>query len=295
MTASWRDYYELCKPRICALIVFTAMIGMFLAVPALVPIRLLVFGTLGIALGAASAAAINQIIDRRIDAMMARTRQRPLPSGHLTERQAVVFAVVLGVASMLILLFLVNVLTAVLTLCSLIGYSIIYTVYLKRATPQNIVIGAAPGAAPPVLGWAAATGHVGTGALLLFLIIFVWTPPHFWPLAIHCRDDYARNNIPMLPVTHGVAYTSGQILLYTILLLPISILPVVTGMSGIIYLVGALVLGCVFLHYAVMLKRSPYDQRLPMRTFGYSIIYLMGLFAFLLVDHYLSPLLAMSW
>lgn len=290
-TATWRDYYELCKPRVCALIVFTAVIGMFLAVPGMVPWRAFVFGTLGIGLASGSAAAINQIIDRRIDAVMARTRRRPLPTAHLNERQAIAFAAAIGVVSMLILVFLVNVLTAVLTLAGLIGYAVIYTMFLKRATPQNIVIGGAAGAIPPVLGWTAVTGHVSADSLLLFLIIFTWTPPHFWALAIHRREDYARVNMPMLPVTHGREFTVLQIILYTVLLVIASVLPVLTGMSGVIYLVGALVLGGIFLYYAIALKLFPDDKRLPMKTFGYSILYLMALFALLLVDHYVQPLL----
>ncbi|HET6726306.1 MAG TPA: heme o synthase [Gammaproteobacteria bacterium] len=291
LTATWRDYYELCKPRVCALIVFTAIVGMFLATPGMTPIGPLVFGTIGIGLAAASAAALNHLIDRRIDAKMTRTRRRPLPTGHLNERQAVAFAAVLALISMLVLTLLVNPLTAVLTACSLIGYAGIYTMYLKRATPQNIVIGGAAGAAPPILGWTAITGHVSADSLILFLIIFTWTPPHFWALAIHRKDDYARVNMPMLPVTHGRDYTALQILLYTVLLVIVSILPVLTDMSGVLYLAGVVVLDAVFLYYAIALKLRPDDQRLPMKTFGWSITYLMALFALLLVDHYVQPLL----
>lgn len=292
-SATWRDYYELCKPRICALIVFTAIIGMFLAVPGAVPWEAFVFGTLGIGLAASSAAAINQVIDRRIDAGMARTRRRPLPTGHLNERQAIGFAIVLGIVGIAVLVAFVNVLTAVLTLAGLIGYAIIYTAFLKRATPQNIVIGGAAGAIPPVLGWTAMTGHVSANALILFLIIFTWTPPHFWALAIHRREDYARVGMPMLPVTHGRDFTVLQIIFYTVLLVIVSVLPVLTGMSGLIYLAGALVLGGIFLYHAIALKVFPHNERLPMKTFGFSIVYLMALFTFLLADHYASPLLGL--
>jgi protoheme IX farnesyltransferase len=288
--ATWRDFYELGKPRVVALIVFTAVVGMFLAVPGMPPLDKLLFGTVGIGFAASAAAAINHLLDQRADAVMFRTRHRPLPTGHVTERQVLIFALMLAMLSMIILTALVNPLTAVLTFCSIIGYAFIYTLFLKRASPQNIVIGGAAGAAPPVLGWAAVTGQVHPGALLLFLIIFVWTPPHFWALAIHRREDYAKAGIPMLPVTHGVAYTKLQIVLYTALLLAVSLLPFVIGMSGVLYLAAALVLGGVFLYYAVALRRSE-DPELPMQTFRYSIWYLAGLFAFLLLDHYV-PLLA---
>lgn len=288
MTSAFRQYWPLTKPKVVALIVFTAFVGMLLAVPGLPPWEALIFGNLGIWLAAASAAAINHLIDQRIDAVMARTQHRPLPSGDLVGWQVLVFALVLGGASMLILGLLVNVLTAVLTFASLIGYAVVYTAYLKRATPQNIVIGGAAGAAPPVLGWAAATGEVHAHALLLFLIIFIWTPPHFWALAIFRRDDYARAGVPMLPVTHGVEYTRLQVLLYTLLLIAATLLPWVTGMSGSFYLGGALVLNAVFLYYALRLMRPP-SERFAMEVFNYSVIYLMALFAFLLVDHYLAP------
>ncbi|SFF59440.1 protoheme IX farnesyltransferase [Fontimonas thermophila] len=280
-----QEYYELCKPRVVMLIVFTAVVGMFLAVPGLPPLSALVWGTLGIALQAASAAAVNQIIDRNIDARMARTCGRPLVTGRLTMTESIAFATVIGLAGFAILWFLVNPLTAVLTQLTLIGYAGVYTLYLKRATPQNIVIGGAAGAAPPVLGWAAATGEVHAHALVLFAIIFVWTPPHFWALAIDRCDDYAKADIPMLPVTHGIEFTRTQVLLYTILLVAVTLLPFATGMSGWLYLVGALVLGGIFLGYAVRLKWRPVPG-LPMRTFGYSIVYLMGIFTLLLVDHY---------
>ncbi|HEX6928545.1 MAG TPA: heme o synthase [Gammaproteobacteria bacterium] len=282
----FRDYYELTKPRVVSLIAFTAIVGMLLAVPGMVPLDRFFFGLAGIWLAAASAAALNHLIDRRADAEMHRTRNRPLPTGHVKEHEVLVFALVLGGISMLMLWFLVNPLTAVLTFFSLIGYAVVYTVFLKRATPQNIVIGGAAGAAPPVLGWTAITGDISAEPLLLFLIVFVWTPPHFWALAIHRRDDYARVNIPMLPVTHGIPFTRLQIILYTILLVVVSLLPYLIGMSGLLYLAGALVLGGVFLYYSIAMRFKD-DERLPMKTFGYSITYLAGIFLFLLVDHYL--------
>ena len=283
-----RQYYELTKPRVVALIVFTAIIGMFLAVPGLPPLDRALFGALGIWFAAASAAAINHLIDQRIDAVMARTAHRPLPTGSLTSRQVLLFALALGALSMALLVAFVNVLTALLTFASLIGYAIIYTGWLKRATPQNIVIGGIAGAAPPALGWTAVTGELHPHALLLVLIIFVWTPPHFWALAIFRRDDYARAMIPMLPVTHGVEYTRWHVLFYTILLVVVTVLPWLTGMSGLFYLGGALVLGAAFLYYAVRLMNPP-SERFAMDVFNYSIIYLMALFAFLLFDHWLLP------
>ena len=294
MAGRWRQYWILTKPRVVALIVFTALVGMFLAVPGLPPLRETVLGLLGIWLAAASAAAINHVLDQRIDAVMARTHDRPLPTGGLRTAQAVTFAVVLGVASMLILWFGTNPLAAVLTFGSLIGYAIVYTGWLKRATPQNIVIGGIAGAAPPLLGWAAITGMQGAWdwahALLLVLIIFVWTPPHFWALAIFRRADYARAMVPMLPVTHGVEYTRWQILFYTVLLVLSTLLPRALGMSGIFYLGGALVLGVVFIWHAWKLLDPP-DEFYAMRVFNYSVVYLMALFAFLLLDHWLLPLL----
>jgi heme o synthase len=286
----WREYYELCKPRVVALIVFTAVVGMFLSTPGLIPLDALVFGTLGIGLGAAAGAAVNQLVERRVDAVMARTMNRPLPAGRLDTGSALLFAVLLALASMGTLVLFVNALTAILTFASMIGYAIIYTLFLKRATPQNIVIGGAAGAMPPVLGWVAVTGQVEPGALLLFLIIFAWTPPHFWALAIHRHRDYAKANMPMLPVTHGVDFTRLHILLYTVILFLVTLLPYLTRMSGPFYLAGALALGIGFLHYAIALYRRRDDQRLPMKTFGYSILYLMSLFAFLLTDHYLPEL-----
>ena len=281
-------YFELTKPRVVALIVFTAVIGMFLAVPGLPPWRPVLFGSLGIWLAASSAAAINHLLDQRIDALMVRTAHRPLPTGGLNSRQVLVFAVVLGALSMILLVCQVNVLTAWLTFASLIGYAIVYTGYLKRATPQNIVIGGAAGAAPPVLGWAAISNTVDPHALLLFLIIFIWTPPHFWALAIFRREDYARALIPMLPVIYGVTYTRWQILFYTILLFIATLLPWITGMSGLFYLGGAVVLGAVFLYYAIRLMDPP-DELFAMEVFKYSIWYLMALFAFLLIDHWSMP------
>jgi protoheme IX farnesyltransferase len=288
--AGWRDFYQLCKPNVVLLIVFTALVGMFLAAPGMVPLDVLVFGTLGIGLASASAAAINHVVDQKIDRVMGRTRGRPLPQGAVQSREALLFAVSLGVVAMLILAVFVNTLTAALTFLSLIGYAVIYTMYLKRATPQNIVIGGAAGAAPPVLGWAAVTGTIDPGALLLFLIIFAWTPPHFWALAIHRAEEYRKVDMPMLPVTHGNDFTRLQILFYTVLLFVVTLLPYGYGMSGGFYLGGAIVLGLGFLYYAVRLYRND-NERMPMRTFGYSITYLMALFGLLLVDHYVPALL----
>jgi len=284
-SSSWRDFLELTKPKVTVLIVFTAIVGMVLASPGMVPLPALLFGTLGIALASGSAAAFNHVLDQRIDIQMARTRRRPLPTGHLQQRHALVFAAVLGMLSMLVLAAGVNPLTAMLTFGSLIGYAVIYTQFLKRATPQNIVIGGAAGAAPPVLGWAAVTNTIDPHALLLFLIVFTWTPPHFWALAIARRDEYAKVGIPMLPVTHGIAYTRLQILLYTILLVPVTMLPVLTGMCGLIYLAAALVLDARFLYLAIAMKRTGRAD-LPMRMFLYSITYLQILFAALILDHY---------
>ena len=286
----WQDYLTLCKPKVVSLIVFTAVVGMFLATPSMVPWDVLIYGTIGIGLAASSAATINHVIDYRIDSIMARTMRRPLPEGRISVVNAIIFAWFLGTISMGILAFLVNTLTAGLTALSLIGYGFIYSMFLKRATPQNIVIGGAAGAAPPVLGWTAVTGTLDPNSLLLFLIIFVWTPPHFWALAIYRRDDYAAADIPMLPVTHGVEFTRLQILLYTILLFVVTLLPYLVGMSGLFYLVGAVLLGAGFLYYAILMRFN-HDDRLAMRTFSYSIIYLMLLFAFLLIDHYI-PIIA---
>lgn len=284
---AWREYYELCKPKVVLLIVFTAMVGMFLAVPGLVPLDRFVLANLGIGLAAAAGAAFNQLVEGRIDALMARTKNRPLPTGRVDTVPALVFAAVLATLSMLILVYYVNVLTAVLTFLSMIGYAVVYTLFLKHATPQNIVIGGAAGATPPVLGWTAMTGQIEPHALLLFLIIFAWTPPHFWALAIHRHEDYAKAELPMLPVTHGLAFTRLHVLLYTIILFLISLLPYLTLMSGPIYLVAAVAMGIGFLYYAWGLYRAR-DPGLPMRTFGYSIVYLMGIFSALLADHYIA-------
>ena len=283
---AWHDYLELTKPRVVALIVFTAIVGTLLASPGMPPLDALLWGNLGIACAAACAAVINHVLDRRIDGQMRRTRARPLPTGRLSEARALAFAAVLGVLGMSMLVLKVNVLTAVLTFASLIVYAVIYTVWLKRATPQNIVIGGAAGAAPPVLGWTAVTGHVDPNSLLLFLIIFAWTPPHFWALAIARRDDYARVGIPMLPVTHGVEFARLHVLLYTVLLSVLTLLPFLTRMSGVIYLAAAVVLNAMFLYHALVLKVTARVQQ-PMRMFRFSITYLMWLFAALLIDHYL--------
>jgi len=267
------------------LIIFTAAVGMILAVPGWPGAVALVFGTLGIGMAASSGAVVNHVLDARIDINMPRTKNRPLPQGRLSETQALAFATTLCIVSMPMLWFIVNPLTAMLTFASLIGYAVIYTVYLKRATPQNIVIGGAAGATPPLLGWTAVTGEIHSDALLLFLIIFVWTPPHFWALAIAKKDEYEKAGIPMLPVTHGNEVTRKYILFYTTLLVLVTILPYLSGMSGLIYLVAALSLGGYFLYYAIRL-RSDEGIDLPMRVFRYSINYLMLLFAALLVDHY---------
>jgi len=282
---AWRDYIGLCKLKVVALIVFTAVVGMFLSTPGMVPLDALVFGTLGIGMAAASAAAINHLVDHRVDARMARTANRPLPTGHLNPSNCLWFALSLGALAMLVLVVFVNTLTAVLTFASLIGYAVVYTMYLKRATPQNIVIGGAAGAAPPVLGWAAVTGEVTGDALLLFLIVFVWTPPHFWALALYREKEYGRAGIPMLPVTHGNEFTRLHILLYTILLTAVTIMPFASHMSGAIYLSGAMLLNVVFLYHAWRLYRT-YSDAQARRTFIYSIQYLTALFALLLIDHY---------
>lgn len=285
---SWRDYLELTKPIVVALMILTSVIGMFLSVPGMVPWEILVFGNLGIALCAGSAAAVNHLVDQRIDLVMARTKNRPIAQGRLATRDAIIFALVLGVMGTAILLIWTNQLTVWLTLASLFGYAFIYTMYLKRATPQNIVIGGLAGAAPPLLGWTAVTNSLDPNGLLLALIIFVWTPPHFWALAIHRRDDYAKVGIPMLPVTHGIEFTRLNILLYTILLIIVSLLPFVVGMMGVLYLVGALVLGGGFLYWSIILYRGN-NKLAPMETFKYSSIYLMTLFLVMLIDHYLLP------
>lgn len=284
-------YYELTKPRVVALIVFTAIVGMFLATEGMVPLPVLIFGGLGIGLSAASGAAFNHLLDRRADRIMARTSGRPLPTGSVRTGPAVMFALALAALSVVLLVTQINVLTAVLSFASMIGYAVVYTVWLKHATPQNIVIGGAAGAMPPVLGWSAVTGVVSSDALLLFLIIFCWTPPHFWALALYRRDEYAAAGIPMLPVTHGERHTLLQMVLYTILLIAVSVLPFATGMSGAMYLVGTLILGGIFLAYVVRLFRR-YSDALAKQTFGFSIQYLAMLFALMLVDHYQQPLQA---
>jgi protoheme IX farnesyltransferase len=287
--ALWREYLELTKPRVVALLVFTALIGALLAVPGLPPWRALLLGLAGIWLAAASAAALNHLIDQRIDRVMARTAHRPLAIGTLRPLQVLLFALVLGAAAMMLLALWVNSLTAWLTFASLIGYAGVYTAFLKRATPQNIVIGGIAGAAPPALGWVAVTGTLAPHALLLVLIVFLWTPPHFWALAIFRRADYARAGIPMLPVTHGVVVTRWHLLAYTVLLTLATLLPYLTGMSGLFYLGGALILDAGFLYYAVRMLHPP-DELFAMRTFSYSILYLAALFGFLLADHWLLPM-----
>lgn len=289
----WKDYLELTKPRVVALMILTSVIGMLLAVPGMVPLDVLVFGNLGIALVAGSAAAVNHYVDRRIDVHMARTQNRPVATGRLSSAEALGFAAILGVIGTAILVVFANVLTALLTIAALVGYAVIYTLYLKRATPQNIVIGGLAGAAPPLLGWVAVTGEVHPYSLLLVLIIFAWTPPHFWALAVHRQEDYAKAEVPMLPVTHGEKYTVFNILLYTLLLLAVSLLPYVFGMFGWIYLVGALLLGARFLYWAIVMIAGK-KQGSGMRTFQYSIWYLMILFVVMLTDHYLLPASAVA-
>jgi len=282
---NWRDYYEMCKPNVVLLMLLTSLVGMFMAVPGMVPWDVLVWGNLGIAMAAASAAVVNHVIDRRIDGQMGRTHNRPVAKGKVAPAHALIFAAVLAVLGMGILYVLINPLTAWLTLASSVGYALVYTLYLKRATPQNIVIGGIAGAMPPLLGWAAVTGTVDPNALLLVLIIYTWTPPHFWALAIHKRDEYAKVEVPMLPVTHGLEFTGLQVFLYTVLLVISTMLPYVVGMSGFIYLVGVTLLNMRFLYWAWRLYRGAYQQ--AMKTFWFSIIYLMVLFVLLLVDHYL--------
>ncbi len=282
---TWQDYYEMTKPKVVLLIAFTALVGMLLSTPGWVPWQILLFGLTGISLAAASGAVINHVIDQRIDALMDRTSWRPIPSGHMDTSHAMRFALLLGSISIAMLYFLVNPLTALITSLALIGYAVIYTRYLKRNTPQNIVWGGLAGAAPPLLGWCAVTGEVTLEAFLLLLIIFVWTPPHFWPLAIHRRDDYAKADVPMLPVTHGIDFTKQQVFIYSVMLLAVSLLPFAILMSGYIYLAGALLLGIGFIRHAVILLRSDGREH-AMQTFGFSILYLSMLFTLLLVDHY---------
>ncbi|MBT6037722.1 MAG: protoheme IX farnesyltransferase [Halieaceae bacterium] len=290
LTPLWQDYLELTKPRVVALMIITALIGMCMAVPGWVPWQPLVLGNLGIALCAGAAAAINHIVDERIDQQMARTQTRPVATGRITQRDAILFAAALALLGVWVLVVWVNVLTAVLTVASLIGYAFIYTMFLKRATPQNIVIGGLAGAAPPLLGWTAVTGEIHGHALLLVLIIFAWTPPHFWALAIHRREEYASVGIPMLPVTHGVGFTALHILLYTIIMFLITLMPFATHMSGPIYLAGAVVLGVIFLYWSIEIMRGK-NANAPMKTFQYSITYLLALFIIMLVDHWLLGLM----
>ena len=281
----WSDYLELTKPKVVALMILTSVIGMCLATPGLVPLETLFFGNLGIALCAGSAAVINHVVDRQIDTIMARTHNRPIASGRVRPLQALFFAIGIGLLGMTILFVLINPLTAWLTFASLLGYAVVYTLVLKRATPQNIVIGGIAGAAPPLLGWTAVTGQFEGHALLLVLIIFAWTPPHFWALAIHRKEEYSKAGIPMLPVTHGVAYTKLHILLYTIIMVVVTMLPFLTGMSGIIYLIGSSILGIRFLYWSVVLLRGIKNDA-PIKTFRFSITYLMLLFVVLIIDHY---------
>lgn len=286
--ALWRDYLELTKPRVVALMIVTTIVGMLLAVDGMVPLDVLILGNLGIALCAGSAAVVNHVVDQRIDSIMKRTQNRPVAQGRIEDWQAILFSVLMGGLGMVVLFVYVNALTAWLTFGALIGYAFIYTMLLKRATPQNIVIGGLAGAAPPLLGWASVTNTVDGHALLLVLIIFAWTPPHFWALAIARKEDYAKAEIPMLPVTHGERYTRLHILLYTVLMVVVTILPWVTGMFGYLYLLAAVVLGAGFLYWSIEIIRNKNDAA-PMATFKYSILYLFALFIVMLLDHYLYP------
>ena len=284
----WRDYLELCKPNVVALMALTTVVGMFLSVPGMVPLNILIIGNIGIGLSAASAAVINHVVDKKIDLLMDRTEQRPIAQGRVKDKHALFFSAVMGSLGIFLLVYFINSLTAWLTLGSLIGYALIYTCFLKRATPQNIVIGGLAGAAPPLLGWTAVTNEIHGYPLLLVLIIFAWTPPHFWALALHRKEDYKKASIPMLPITHGDRYTRLHILLYTIILFGVSLLPFATKMFGPLYLIGAICLGVGFLYWAVQLMLNKNDDA-PMQTFKYSIIYLMVLFLIMLIDHYLYP------
>lgn len=280
-----QQFYRLTKPRVVSLIVFTAIIGMFLSVPGVVPLNTLIFGTLGIALVAGAAAAANCLIEQKMDAVMARTRGRPLPKGEVSSPETLFFLAVIGGAGLFMLHQWVNPLTMWLTLVTFVGYAIIYTVILKPLTPQNIVIGGASGAMPPVLGWTAATGEISADALLLFLIIFAWTPPHFWSLALYRKLEYSKIGMPMLPVTHGDKFTRLHVLLYTVILCAVTLMPYATKMSGLIYIISAVILDAVFLYYAVKIYLD-YSEQLARKTFRYSIFYLTALFTVLLVDHY---------
>ena len=286
MNSTIKNYYELCKPNVVLMMLICAFVGSLLASKTMAPLSQIAISLIGIGLCASSAAAINQIIDRKADANMSRTENRPIPQGEISPTKASIFAIALGFLGSTILVLYVNTLTAILTLGSLIGYAFIYTIYLKRATPQNIVIGGLAGAAPPLLGWTAVTNSIDPNSLLLVLIIFAWTPPHFWALAIHRKDDYAKENIPMLPVTHGVQFTKLQIILYTIIMILVSILPFVVMMSGLFYLIAALVLGSIFLYYSFALYFDESDEY-AFPTFVYSIYYIFFIFAALLIDHYL--------
>ena len=286
MTSSWRDFYEMCKPRVVMLMILTSLVGMFLAVPGMVPLDILILGNLGIALVASAGAVVNHVIDRKIDVLMKRTHNRPLAQGRVDLRHATLFAIAIGVLGMTILMVWVNPLCAWLTLGSFVGYAIIYTGYLKHATPQNIVIGGLSGAMPPLLGWSAVSGSIEADALILLLIIFAWTPPHFWALAIHRKEEYAKSGVPMLPVTHGEHVTKVHIIVYTIILFMASILPFISGMSGILYLGAAVVLGSGFLYWSTVLMLKP-TATTAMDTFRYSILYLALLFVALVIDHYL--------
>lgn len=288
-TATWRDFYEMCKPRVVMLLILTSVVGMMLAVPGMVPLDVLILGNLGIALVASSGAVVNHLIDRRIDLQMKRTHNRPMAQGRVDVMQASAFALAIGLVGMVILYYWINPLCAWLTLASFVGYAFIYTGYLKHATPQNIVIGGLSGATPPLLGWTAVTGTIEADALILVLIIFAWTPPHFWALAIHRKEEYARTGIPMLPVTHGEHLTKIHIVLYTIIMILVSVLPYLIGMSGPLYLLAALVLGGGFLVWTLLLLFRP-KASTAMDTFRYSIVYLMVLFPVLLVDHYIWSL-----
>ena len=290
VTSSWRDYLELCKTKVVVLLLVTAVVGMHLATPGLVSLDILFLGTLGIACAACAAAVVNHIVDERIDAVMERTQRRPMPQGNMTTRKAIIFATVLATASMIILGFFINILTAVLTFVGLVGYAFVYTMYLKHATPQNIVIGGLSGALPPLLGWTSVTNSIDQEAVLLVLIIFTWTPAHFWPLAIDRYEDYKNARIPMLPVTHGIEFAKSSVIFYTVALLLISIVPFVIGMSGLLYLVSAIALGGWFMYYTLVLKFAP-KPRTAIKTFVVSINYLFGLFVALTIDHYIPPLI----
>lgn len=284
----WRDYLEMCKPRVVLLMLLCATVGMFLATPGMVPIDVLVIGNIGIALVAGSAAALNHLVDSKIDADMARTKARPMAQGRVSNRQGAMFVAITGLVGFGLLMVFINPLTAWLNFASWVGYGIIYTMYLKRATPQNIVIGGLFGAAPPLFGWTAVTNSLDGGGLLLVLIIFAWTPPHFWALAIERREEYKKVDVPMLPVTHGVQYTKLHIVLYTIIMILVTVLPFLIGMSNVLYLVSALVLGGIFLYWSLVLLKGD-NRQAPMKTFHYSIVYLGLLFLALLVDHYVMP------